>query len=64
MKRILPLALIVAALSVAAGLQAQQPLQLETGYQLPPKVIVDILDAPPPGTVPACAEAGVFLISL
>ncbi len=29
---------------------AQQASPLETGYQLPPKVIVDILDAPPPPT--------------
>jgi len=33
-----------------AGLRAQQPPQIEAGYQLPPRVIVDILDAPPPPT--------------
>ncbi len=39
------------ALAILPGvLLAQQVSPLETGYQLPPKVIVDILDAPPPPT--------------
>ncbi len=39
---------LAAALLLPALSSAQQPL--ETGYQLPPKTIVDILDAPPPPT--------------
>ena len=39
------------AMILAPGLSlAQQPVPLETGYQLPPKAIIDILDAPPPPT--------------
>ncbi len=38
---------LVFTLAVALPAAAQQ---LEAGYQLPPKVIVDILDAPPPPT--------------
>jgi len=48
MKRTLLLVLLTAALCVPAGLRAQQAPQVEAGYKLPPKVIVDILDAPPP----------------
>ncbi|MFO7695061.1 MAG: prolyl oligopeptidase family serine peptidase [Vicinamibacterales bacterium] len=43
-------ALFFAVLVAPALLLAQQPVSLETGYQLPPKAIVDILDAPPPPT--------------
>ena len=49
MKRFL-LALLVAATLVPAAAATAQPPQVEAGYQLPPKVIVDILDAPPPPT--------------
>ena len=49
MKRIL-LALLVAAILAPAAVAGAQPPQLESGYRLPPKVIVDILDAPPPPT--------------
>ena len=41
-------ALLVIMLLTPAPLPAQQPGALETGYQLPPRAIVDILDAPPP----------------
>ncbi len=44
------LALLIALLLASTGAQAQQAPQIETGYQLPPKVIVDILSAPPPPT--------------
>jgi len=40
--------LLLAVLLAPAVLLAQQPAALETGYQLPPKAIVDVLDAPPP----------------
>jgi dipeptidyl aminopeptidase/acylaminoacyl peptidase len=50
MKRTLLLVLLIVALCAPAGLRAQQSPQVEAGYQLPPKVIVDILDAPPPPT--------------
>ena len=43
-------ALFVIMLLAPAPLPAQQPGALESGYQLPPKAIVDILDAPPPPT--------------
>ena len=43
-------ALFVIMLLAPAPLPAQQPGALETGYQLPPRAIVDILDAPPPPT--------------
>ncbi len=43
-------AAFVALLALPSILSAQQASPLETGYQLPPKVIVDILDAPPPPT--------------
>ncbi len=39
---------VTAMLPAAAAAQASA--QLEAGYQVPPKVIVDILDAPPPPT--------------
>ena len=48
MKRMLIVLLLAAAIAPAAA--SAQPPQLEAGYQLPPKVIVDILDAPPPPT--------------
>ena len=50
MKRTLLLVLLIVALCAPAGLRAQQSPQVEAGYQLPPKVIVEILDAPPPPT--------------
>jgi len=50
MKRTLLLVLLIVSLCAPAGLRAQQSPQVEAGYQLPPKVIVDILDAPPPPT--------------
>jgi len=49
MSKMLPrraLALVLAA-ACAAALQAQSPAPPASGYQLPPKVIVDILDAAP-----------------
>ena len=44
---------LVALLAAAcvAALQAQSPSSPASGYQLPPKVIVDILDAAPTPTV-------------
>jgi dipeptidyl aminopeptidase/acylaminoacyl peptidase len=51
MKRTLMLVLLIVALCAPADLRAQQSQQVEAGYQLPPKVIVDILDSPPPPTV-------------
>ncbi|MGE5199899.1 MAG: TolB family protein, partial [Rhodospirillaceae bacterium] len=48
MKNVSLPALLLAVLLAPALLLAQQPGALETGYQLPPKAIVDILDAPPP----------------
>jgi dipeptidyl aminopeptidase/acylaminoacyl peptidase len=41
-------ALLLSVLLAPTLLLAQQPGALEAGYQLPPRVIVDILDAPPP----------------
>ena len=49
MKKMLIVLLLAAAMAPAAAAFAQPP-RLEAGYQLPPKVIVDILDAPPPPT--------------
>jgi dipeptidyl aminopeptidase/acylaminoacyl peptidase len=43
-------AIAVLALCFAAASAFAQSPTLETGYQLPPKVVVDILDAPPPPT--------------
>jgi dipeptidyl aminopeptidase/acylaminoacyl peptidase len=53
MKTVVQPALFVLLLSLfaPAPLAAQPPASIETGYQLPPKAIVDILDAPPPPTV-------------
>jgi hypothetical protein len=48
MKKVTLFVLLLAALLASAALTAQQPGTLETGYQMPPKAIVDILDAPPP----------------
>ena len=48
MKKITLPAMFLAMLLLPGLLTAQQPGPLETGYQLPPKAIVDILDAPPP----------------
>src|SRR4029078_12282713 len=42
------LAVVVCLLVATTALQAQQPAA--SGYLLPPKVIVDMLDAPPPPT--------------
>ncbi|HYB97122.1 MAG TPA: prolyl oligopeptidase family serine peptidase [Vicinamibacterales bacterium] len=42
------LTFIVSLVAVSIGLDAQQPAA--SGYRLPPKVIVDMLDAPPPPT--------------
>ncbi len=52
MKKVVLPALFLVLLSLVGPslLLAQQPGALETGYQLPPKAIVDILDAPPPPT--------------
>jgi dipeptidyl aminopeptidase/acylaminoacyl peptidase len=50
MKKVTLPALLLALLLAPSLLLAQQPGPLEAGYQLPPKVIVDILDAPPPPT--------------
>ena len=50
MKYITLPALLLAMLLIPGLLLAQQPGALETGYQLPPRAIVDILDAPPPPT--------------
>jgi dipeptidyl aminopeptidase/acylaminoacyl peptidase len=50
MKHVTLPALLLALILTPVLLLAQQPGTLETGYQLPPKVIVDILDAPPPPT--------------
>ena len=47
MKKVTMSALLLAVLLAPALALAQQPGVLETGYQLPPKAIVDILDAPP-----------------
>jgi dipeptidyl aminopeptidase/acylaminoacyl peptidase len=48
MKKITLPALFLAMILLPGLLTAQQPGPLETGYQLPPKAIADILDAPPP----------------
>ena len=48
MKNVTLPALLLAVLLDPALLLAQQSGPLETGYQLPHKAIVDILDAPPP----------------
>jgi dipeptidyl aminopeptidase/acylaminoacyl peptidase len=50
MRRTPLLVLLITVMLAPAGLRAQQPQQIEAGYQLPPRVIVDILDAPPPPT--------------
>ena len=50
MKHVTLPALFLAMILAPGLLLAQQPGALETGYQLPPKAIVDILDAPPPPT--------------
>ena len=53
MKTVVQPALFVLLLSLfaPAPMVAQPPAPIETGYQLPPKAIVDVLDAPPPPTV-------------
>ena len=43
-------ALLALIVCVPSASLAQPAAQLETGYQQPPKVIIDILDAPPPPT--------------
>jgi hypothetical protein len=48
MKKVTPSALLLGVLLAPALLLGQETGALESGYQLPPKVIVDILDAPPP----------------
>ena len=50
MKHVTLPALFLAMILAPGLLLAQQPGALETGYQLPPKAIIDILDAPPPPT--------------
>ena len=50
MKHVSLPALFLAMVLAPGLLLAQQPGALETGYQLPPKAIIDILDAPPPPT--------------
>jgi dipeptidyl aminopeptidase/acylaminoacyl peptidase len=50
MKRLVVLVTVLAALA-AQPMPAQQVASLESGYQLPPKAIVDILDAAPPPAV-------------
>jgi dipeptidyl aminopeptidase/acylaminoacyl peptidase len=42
---------ILIALSSSVALSAQAPQSAASGYLLPPKEIIDILDAPPPPTV-------------
>src|SRR5690349_6317207 len=41
---------VVAFLAFATSLSAQTQTPAASGYLLPPKVIVDMLDAPPPPT--------------
>jgi dipeptidyl aminopeptidase/acylaminoacyl peptidase len=48
MKNVTLTGLVLAVLLAPALLLAQHTGALETGYQLPPRAIVDILDAPPP----------------
>ncbi|HSP90329.1 MAG TPA: prolyl oligopeptidase family serine peptidase [Vicinamibacterales bacterium] len=55
-------ALFVIMLFATAPLPAQQPGALESGYQLPPRAIVDILDAPPPPTAVISPAANVMAL--
>jgi len=55
-------ALFVIMLLAPAPLPAQQPGALESGYQLPPKAIVDILDAPPPPTAVVSPSGNVMAL--
>jgi len=55
-------ALFVIMLFAPAPLPAQQPGALESGYQLPPRAIVDILDAPPPPTAVISPAANVMAL--
>src|SRR5688500_16199315 len=51
MRRIQLVVILLVVSCGSAWLSAQaQPQSAASGYQLPPKVIVDILDAPPPPT--------------
>jgi dipeptidyl aminopeptidase/acylaminoacyl peptidase len=50
MRRHRPIALVLAFACASVWVSAQTQQPATTGYQLPPKVIVDILDAPPPPT--------------
>lgn len=50
MRRTRLVALTIALATATAWLSAQQPQPAPTGYLLPPKVVVDILDAAPPPT--------------
>lgn len=55
-------ALFVIMLFAPAPLPAQQPGALESGYQLPPRAIVDILDAPPPPAAVISPAANVMAL--
>jgi len=55
-------ALLVTMLLAPAPLPAQQPGALESGYQLPPRAIVDILDAPPPPAAVISPAANVMAL--
>ena len=48
MKNVTLPALLLAVLLAPVSLHARQSGALEAGYQMPPRAIVDILDAPPP----------------
>ena len=58
MRRTRLVALTIAIATTSALLSAQgQPRPAATGYQLPPQVIVDMLDAAPPPTARAKPDA-------
>ena len=48
---------LAAALTAVLGLFTASPLAAQTGYQKPPKEILDILKAPPTPSVPVSPDA-------
>ena len=58
MRKLLVLAGVVCLSSAVMAQQAPTP----SGYLLPPKAIVDVLDAPPPPTVELSASGGAMAV--
>jgi hypothetical protein len=53
---------VLGAASLSSALLAQSPPPAASGYLVPPKAIVDVLDAPPPPTVELSASGSAMAI--